>query len=610
MPAHLVPPVRDARDHALGTQNAPITLVEYGSYVCRFCRGAHERIVELRSEFGDRLRYVFRHRPIPGLDLAQRAAEVVERAKTPEQFWRVHAILMERGENLTEDELDKIARDHGLTSDDDALAHARERVTQDIASAHASGVEVTPTFFINGRKYEGAWDSVSFKDAIEGSLGHRVRVAALEFARWAPSAGLLLLLATVLAVLLSNAGFAHALEAWWETRAGFTLNDTEFSMTLREWVNDGLLTIFFLVVGLEIKREFTVGHLASRQTAALPVAAAIGGLAVPALLYGLFIPQGPLAHGWGVPMSTDTAFAIALIAMMGRRVPLELRIFLTAAAIVDDIGAIVVVAVFYSTSLHYEWLFAALGVVAVLALLNRSHVYRPAPYILVGFVLWFCVHAGGVHATLAGVVLAMFIPTLPPPQLNSLVAQANAIFIAESRHSQEGLHRGPSATALGALDAIHDRLESPADRLLRRMALRSSYFVLPLFALANAGVVVTPGNLEGHGALITAIAAGLIVGKPIGLAAASWIAVRAGWAVKPEAYSWRQLIGAGALSGIGFTMSLFIASEAFANAADFTAAKLAIFGASLVSALIGIAVLWGSEAARASDANAESPTPA
>lgn len=599
MSHRLSPPVQEARDHLLGPDDAPITLIEYGSYVCRFCRGANERVAEIRDEFGDRLRYGFRHRPIPGLTLARRAAEIVERASTPDQFWRMHVALMERGENLTEEELDELAREHGLDTNDEAAAQrARERVMHDLESAKESGVYVTPTFFINDRKYEGAWDSVSFKDAIEGSLGHRVRVAALEFARWAPSAGVLLLLASALAVLLSNTRLAAELESLWEARAAFTINGAGLGMSLRHWVNDGLLTIFFLVVGLEIKREFTVGHLASQQTAALPVAAAIGGLVVPALLYRLIVPEGPLAHGWGVPMSTDTAFAIALIAMMGRRVPVELRIFLTAAAIVDDIGAIVVVAFFYSTTLHYGWLLAALCIVAVLALLNRAHVYRPTPYILFGIALWFCVYSGGVHATLAGVLLALFIPTLPPPNLNSLVAQANTIFVAEARYNKEVLRHGPSAPALRALDAIHDRLESPADRLLRRMAPRSSYLVLPLFAFANAGVEISAGNLEGHGPLMSAIAVGLIVGKPVGLTVASWLAVRIGWAVKPEEYSWRQLAGAGALAGIGFTMSLFIASEAFSNAADFAAAKIAIFGASIMSAIIGIAALWGSEDAR------------
>jgi NhaA family Na+:H+ antiporter len=600
MSSRLHPPVDNERDHILGPSDAQITLLEYGSYVCRYCRGANERIVDIRNDFGDRLRYAFRHRPIPGLDLARRAAEIVERAPTPEQFWRVHEMLMERGENLTEAELETIARDHGLGDEDgDVAQRARQRVEYDLASASSSGVNVTPTFFINGRKYDGAWDSISFKDALEGSLGHRVRVAALEFARWAPSAGVLLLLASVLAVLLSNSHAAGVFEAFWESQGALAVHGAELSMPLRHWVNDGLLTIFFLVVGLEIKRELTVGHLATRQTAALPIAAAIGGLALPAVLYAFFIPEGPLAHGWGVPMSTDTAFAIALIAMMGRRVPIELRIFLTAAAIVDDIAAIIVVAIFYSAELHPEWLFGALGIAVILALLNRARVYRLTPYIVLGVALWFCVYSGGLHATLAGVVLALFIPTLPPPNLMGLMAQANAIFLAESRHNKEALRLGPSTPALRALDAIHDRLESPADRLLRRAAPRSSYFVLPLFALANAGVAISPGDLEGHGPLITAIMVGLVAGKPLGLTLACVLAVKLGWAIKPAEYSWRQLTGAGALAGIGFTMSLFIASEAFPNAADFAAAKIAIFAASIVSAIIGIAVLWNAEARRA-----------
>ncbi len=608
MSSRLQPPVEERRDHKLGQDDAPITLVEYGSYVCPYCRAANDRIAAIRNEFGDRLRYVFRHRPIIGLELARRAAEIAERAQTPEQFWRVHVMLMERGERLTAPELDEIAREQGLEDVAvEIIERAKRHVDEDTAAARASSVYVTPTFFINGRKYEGAWDSVSLNDAIEGSLGHRVRVAALEFARWAPSAGILLLLASVLAVVLSNSGFEQRFESFWETYWGLTVHGAQFQMSLRHWINDGLLTIFFLVVGLEIKRELTVGHLAERRTAALPIAAAIGGLALPALLYRLIIPDGPLAHGWGVPISTDTAFAIALIAMMGRRVPVELRIFLTAAAIVDDIGAILVVAFFYSAELHVGWLFAALGIVALLSMLNHAHVYRVTPYVILGLALWFCVHSGGLHATLAGVLLALFIPTLPPPNLSELLAQANAVFVAESRHNAEVLRHGPSAPALRALDAIHDRLESPADRLLRHTAPRSSYIVLPLFALANSGVAIEGTDLAGHGPLITAIVLGLVLGKPIGLTLACAAAVKLGWAVKPAEYSWRQLAGAGALAGIGFTMSLFIASEAFPSAGDFAAAKIAIFGASIVSAIIGIAVLWNSEAAKTEAADAAAP---
>jgi NhaA family Na+:H+ antiporter len=402
---------------------------------------------------------------------------------------------------------------------------------------------------------------------------------------------------------LTNSALGPRFEAFWDQDFGFMLGDAGFRMSLQHWVNDGLLTIFFLVVGLEIKREFTVGHLASRRSAALPIAGAIGGMVVPAVLYMAVLPQGPWAHGWGVPMATDTAFAVALIVMMGARVPVELRIFLTAAAIVDDIGAILVVAVFYSGDLHLGYLAAAATLTGALALLSRSHVYSVSPYMVLGVALWACVHAGGLHATLAGVVLALFIPTRPPPNLGALMIQANTIVAAEARHGDAVLRHGPSVPALRALDAIHDRLESPADRLLRHAGARSSYVVLPLFALANAGVAVTTDVLAGHQPLMLAIMVGLVIGKPLGLVAASALAVRLGLAVKPDAYSWRQLAGAGALAGIGFTMSLFIAGQAFPAAADFAAAKIAVFAASVLSSIIGVALLWGAGRA-AADNNA------
>jgi NhaA family Na+:H+ antiporter len=294
-------------------------------------------------------------------------------------------------------------------------------------------------------------------------------------------------------------------------------------------------------------------------------------------------------------MATDTAFAVALIVMMGSRVPVELRIFLTAAAIVDDIGAVTVVALFYSHDLRIGYLLGAAAIIALLALLNRSSVYRATPYLLLGLALWGCVYAGGLHATLAGVVLAMFIPTRQPPNLAGLRAQADAILIAEARHTGDELRHGPSAPAMAALDAIHDRLESPADRMLRTVSVRSNYVVLPVFALANAGVAINANVLIGHEPLLGAIMLGLVVGKPLGLLAASALAVRLGVAVKPDVYSWRQLGGAGALAGIGFTMSLFIAGEALPGASDFAAAKIAIFVASILSAVIGVALLWSAE---------------
>jgi NhaA family Na+:H+ antiporter len=414
----------------------------------------------------------------------------------------------------------------------------------------------------------------------------------LDFASWAPSTGVLLLLATIVAVALTNSPAGPAFEAFWHKPFGFSFGDAGFHMSLRHWIDDGLLSIFFLVVGLEIKREFTVGHLSSRRSAALPVAGAIGGMAVPVLLYMLVIPSGPWAGGWGVPMATDTAFAVALLVMLGSRVPVELRIFLTAAAIVDDIGAIIVVALFYSGDLNVSFLVAALACTGLLVMLNRSGVYRAVPYLLVGAGLWACVHGGGLHATLAGVILSLVIPTRPPANLQGLTVQASTIIAAESRRGDQFLRHGPSLPALRALDAIHDRMESPAARALRRIEPWSSYLVLPLFALANAGVVLSTQAWDGHSKLSLAIVAGLVLGKPLGIVVAAALAVWVGAAVKPREYSWRQLGGAGALAGIGFTMSLFIAGQAFPVPADFAAAKIAVFAASVLAALIGVAVLW------------------
>jgi Na+:H+ antiporter, NhaA family len=588
-------PVDPARDHAIGANDAPITLVEYGSYDCPHCRAANGRIAEVREQLGERLRYVFRHRPISGSELARRAAELIEQAATPDDFWAAHVSLMTRSRTLTEDDLQAVAEQLrlGQRSPEPAQTEqaARARVDADVASAHASGVRYTPTFFINGARYDGPWDEASFTDAMVGSLGHRARVAALGFASWAPSTGVLLLLAALLAVFVTNSGSGGPFAAFWETPLGLNFGAAEFRMPLLHWINDALLTVFFLVVGLEIKREFTVGHLASRRSAALPIAAALGGMAVPALIYVLLVGAGAWQMGWGVPMATDTAFAVALIAMLGARVPVELRIFLTAAAIVDDIGAITVVAIFYSDSLQWSALAFALAAVGFLVFLNRASVYRVWPYVLTGIVLWALVHAGGLHATLAGVLLAAFIPTRPPPDYRALVAQADAILSAEARHSGEQFRHGPSTPALRELDAIHDRLESPADRLLRHVAPHSSYLVLPVFALANAGVVFAAEAFSGHGRLMAGIIAGLAIGKPVGFMLASWLAVKLRVAEKPAAYSWAQMAGAGALAGIGFTMSLFIAGQAFPMAQDFAAAKIAVFTASILSSVIGVGVL-------------------
>lgn len=594
--SRLTQPVNDD-DHVLGDPQAPITLVEYGSYFSDSCHVAHEVIANLRDRFGDQMRYVYRHLPLPGNEQAKKAAILSEyAAETSDNFWEVHDALMKR-RGLSEQDFKEVAADFNLPMadmlDNNKLNKATQKVENDVQSAAESGALLAPTFYINDRRYEGTWDESSLGEAMTGSLGYRMHTAALDFLRWAPSAGIALFVMVILALVLANSSLGSQFAALWEISFGFQAGELSFNLPLIKWINDGFLSIFFLVVGLEIKREFTVGRLASRRAAGLPIAASIGGILIPTIIYLAIAPAGPLSSGWGTTISTDTAFAIALIAFIGNRVPVELRIFLTACAIVDDLVSILVVAVFYTEEINMNFLIASVVVTALLAVINKWRIYRILPYILLGFLLWFCLHEAGVHATLAGVILALCIPTRPPANFRALNAQAQRIFNAEAHFGKDSLIRhGASQRAVQMLNTIHDRIESPATKFLHAIEPWSSYFVLPLFALANAGVLVTLDVFKTDLQLMMAIFFGLVIGKPVGIYLFSRLSVHFNIAEKPASYNWRQLFGAGALAGIGFTMSLFIASQAFSLAADFAAAKIAIFMASIVAGILGAIILW------------------
>jgi NhaA family Na+:H+ antiporter len=581
----------------LGGPEPDFTLLEYGSYACEYCHTAHEIIANLRDHFGERLRYVYRHLPLADREIATKAAQLAEYAAlAQDRFWDVHDALMKRDPHFDEGDLEQLATNLGLppreAREEPARQTADARVREDALSGLDSGARITPTFFINGRRYEGPWDESSLTEALVGALGHRLQKASLDFARWAPSGGVLLLIGTVFALILSNIRVGPAFMAFWDTSLGVAFGDRAFRLSALDWVNHGLLSVFFLVVGLEIKREFTVGRLASRRAAILPVAAAFGGMTVPALIYVALAPSA-LAGGWGLTIATDTAFAVALIVLLGDRVPVDLRVFLTAAVIVDDLVAIAVVALFYTTSISLTYLAAAALVTALLVAINRWNIYNALPYAALGLLLWFFMHEAGVHATLTGVILALVIPTRPPPNLRVLMAQAQLVLQADTAARNGAvLRHGLSEPALRAIDTIHSRIESPAGKVLRSAEPWSSFVVLPIFALANAGLMWSAGILEGHGRLMLAIVLGLVVGKPVGIYGASRIAVMLNIATKPDDYSWRQLAGAGALGGIGFTMSLFIAGQAYPDAGDFAAAKVAIFLASLLAGVCGFLMLW------------------
>ena len=591
-------PVNPEDDHVMGNPEASITLVEYGSYYSSACHIAHEVISNLQDQFGDEMRYVYRHLPIPGHERAKKAAILAEyAAETTGDFWNVHDALMDR-ESKGEVDLEKVARDFDLpmpeTVDNAALKIAMNRVEEDIHGAHESGALLAPTFYINDRLYEGPWDESSLSEVMKGSAGHRVKTAALDFVKWGPSAGIALILMVIIALVLANTTtYGARFLNFWEMPLGFRFGEFSFDLPLIKWINDGLLSIFFLVVGLEVKREFTVGRLTKPRDAGLPLAGSVGGVVIPALIYLLIVPFGPLSIGWGTTISTDTAFAIAIIAFLGNRVPIELRVFLTVCAIVDDLISILIVAIFYTDDINAWYLIAAAAVTIALFIMNRWRIYRLVPYVVLGLLLWFFLHEGGIHATLAGVILALCIPTRPPVNFKTLNVQIQKIFKAEMHFRADRLkEHGPSKRSIEMFNTLHDRIESPASKVLHTIEPWSSYLVLPIFALANSGVIITGDVFKTDLNLMMAIFFGLVLGKPLGIYLFSRLAVRFNVADKPASYNWRQLFGAGALAGIGFTMSLFIASEAFPIPTDFAAAKIAIFIASIVAGVSGAAILW------------------
>ena len=589
-------PVNAEDDHILGNPQAAITLVEYGSYFSSASHIAHEVISNLRDQFGDQLRYVYRHLPIPGHERAKTAAILAEyAAETSGNFWKVHEALMDR-ESKGEVDIEKVAKDFDLpmpgTVENPELETARRRVEDDIRGGQESGALLGPTFYINKRLYEGPWDESSLSEALQGSTGYRVKIAALDFVRWGPSAGIALMVMVIIALVWANLdGYGTQFLNFWEKPFGFNAGSFSFDLPLIRWINDGLLSLFFLVVGLEVKREFTVGRLTKPRAAGLPLAGSLGGVVIPALIYLLIVPFGPLSIGWGTTISTDTAFAIAIIAFMGNRVPVELRVFLTVCAIIDDLVSILVVAIFYTEKISVPYLVAAGVVTVILMVINHWRIYRLVPYVVLGLLLWFFLHEGGIHATLTGVILALCIPTRPPANFKSLNAQIQRIFKAET-HFGTSEERGLSKRSIDMLNTLHERIESPASKVLHAIEPWSSYFVLPIFALANSGVIITTDVFSTDLQLMMAIFFGLVAGKPVGIFLFSWLAVRLNIADKPASYNWRQLFGAGALAGIGFTMSLFIASEAFPIPSDFAAAKIAIFIASIVAGVTGSVILW------------------
>jgi NhaA family Na+:H+ antiporter len=422
------------------------------------------------------------------------------------------------------------------------------------------------------------------------------------FAQRQASGATVLLGCAILALAWANSPWAWAYEQMLGVPLAISLGEQTLRLDLRHWINDGLMAIFFFSVGLEIKREFLVGELAERRKAMLPIVAAVGGMVVPALIYAGFNFNGAGAHGWGIPMATDIAFALGALAVLGSRIPEALKVFLVALAIVDDLGALLVIAIFYTPSI--EWHGIAVIAVMLLALweANRIGARRGSIYLLLGLGLWAGFYMSGLHATLAGVLTALFVPArvkIVTSALPQLIRRGADDIEAQALDSEPDAMDPDRVAIIGAIEGSLDASTAPLQQFERVVQPWVTYGILPLFGLFNAGVAIDATVLR---ALPTAvplgIMVGLVFGKSVGIGLASWLAVKTGQAELPEGATWPQLIGTAFLAGIGFTMALFISGLAFHDSHFEREAQLAILIGSLLAAVVGIAILLTSKPAQ------------
>lgn len=418
------------------------------------------------------------------------------------------------------------------------------------------------------------------------------------------TSGLLLMACTVIALFLANSFLYDDYKHFLHMEVAISIGGWTLSHSLHHWINDGLMALFFMVVGLEIKREIIVGELSDPRAALMPIIAAVGGMLMPALSFYILNPTGPGVDGWGIPMATDIAFAVGVLVLLGDRIPKTVLTFLVALAIVDDLGAVIVIALFYTDQIHVNFLAIAAGAFAVLVAFNRMGIRSPLPYFGVGAIMWFAMLESGVHATLAGVLIALTIPVTPrfdPQRFSTGVRRLMDKFdiaceqgTSSGKRDPYGLMRNTRSRAiLQTLENSVHSVESPLQRLEHSMHMPVAFLIIPIFALANAGI---PIYLDGLGSTLTnsitlGVMLGLIVGKLLGIAGMCWVAIKLGWGQLPEGMTMHHLVGVGFLGGIGFTMSIFIAELGFAGQEEsLLMAKTGVLFASLIAGVAGY--LW------------------
>lgn len=417
-----------------------------------------------------------------------------------------------------------------------------------------------------------------------------------EFIHRQTTSAILLMICAIIAIIIANSPWSEAYHHLLETTFSVGVPGFELSKSVHHWVNDGLMALFFFVVGLELKREILVGELADPKQAMLPIIAAIGGMLVPVAIYISINPEGRTLDGWGVPMATDIAFALGTLALLGSRVPKNLLTFLVALAIVDDLGAVIVIALFYTETLNIQALVIVILAMVVLMVLNLGGIRRSMPYILVGIILWIAMLKSGVHATLAGIFLAFTIPMRPKYDPARFLEHISTTLgqIRRAYQKEENIIKNDELRSrVQALGDGVKLVQAPAQIMEHNMHIPTAYFIIPIFSIANAGI---PIDLSSFTSLVThpvsvGILAGLVLGKLIGIAGFTWVAVKLGVTSLPYGLNFRHIVGVALMGGIGFTMSIFIAELGFANHAhDLLMAKTGILFASLVAGVSGF--LW------------------
>lgn len=428
-----------------------------------------------------------------------------------------------------------------------------------------------------------------------------------EFFRQQAAGGIVLMVCTVAALVWANSPWAGLYDTLWHTEVSAGLGTWTIVKPLHIWINDGLMAIFFFSVGLEIKREVLVGELATMKKAMLPISAAVGGMLVPAALYFALNAGRPGANGWGIPMATDIAFALGVLAILGDRVCLSVKIFLTALAIVDDIGAVLVITLFYTADLSFYAFAVAAVFLGALIAANRAGVHNPLVYAVLGFGLWAAFLKSGVHPTVAGVIIAMTIPARPKMTDTEFLERSQKIIDSFRHASGKGarmLASNNQRRSAAALTRASQLVQTPLQRMEHELHPWVTFLIMPLFALANAGVGLGAGITDALTDRVSlGIIVGLIIGKQTGITLFAWLAVKTGLAALPEDISWKDIYAAGWLGGIGFTMSLFIANLAFDGPPFLSVSKVGILAASFIAGVVGWAMFKSTTACKASLVN-------